>query len=275
MLGKLIKDECKSYRFPFGIVFLTGVIFTIFMKIICMLPYQQEAKEVIQIFSAYGYYYIVMLISVAAQVLIVIRFYSTMVGDRGYLTWTLPVSSSTHIWAKLIGGMIWQLLANIVTIVLLVIFYVGDYWLWSEDIRADFNGVTIGGLASELMDLFKPEYLIPIVLAILAMIAWSVMSFLLIYMCIAVGQLFGKWRIPASIGCYFVIMIGLQVISVIGVILISMSGVFFENANFNFNLSGVAVCSIIFGIMFLIGLGIDAILFAVTNNIFKKHLNLE
>ena len=171
--------------------------------------------------------------------------------------------------------MIWQLLANIVTIVLLVIFYVGDYWLWSEDIRADFNGVTIGGLASELMDLFKPEYLIPIVLAILAMIAWSVMSFLLIYMCIAVGQLFGKWRIPASIGCYFVIMIGLQVISVIGVILISMSGVFFENANFNFNLSGVAVCSIIFGIMFLIGLGIDAILFAVTNNIFKKHLNLE
>lgn len=275
MLGKLIKDECKSYRFPFGLVFLTGVIFTIFMKIICMLPYQQGIKEFIQAFSAYGYYYIIMLISVAAQVLIVIRFYSTMVGDRGYLTWTLPVSSSTHIWAKLIGGMIWQLLASIVTIVLLVIFYAGDYWMWSEDIRAEFNGVTIGEIVSELMDLFKAEYLIPIVLAILAMIAWSVMSFLLIYMCMAVGQLFGKWRILASIGCYFVIMIGLQVISVIGVILISMGGAFFENVNFNFDLSGVAIFSIIFGIMFLVGLGIDAILFAVTNNIFKKHLNLE
>ena len=128
MLGKLIKDELKSYRFSFGIMFLTGVIFTIFMKIICMLPYQGEIKAVVQIFAAYGYYFIIMLISVAAQVLVIIRFYSTMVGDRGYLTWTLPVTSAMHVWAKLIGGMLWRLLAGIITIVLFVIFFLGDYW---------------------------------------------------------------------------------------------------------------------------------------------------
>lgn len=275
MLGKLIKDECKSYCFSFGIIFLTGVIFTIFMKVICMLPYQQNAKEFIQIFSAYGYYYIIMLIGVAAQVLIVIRFYSTMVGDRGYLTWTLPVSSFTHIWAKLLGGMIWQFLAGIVTIILAVIFYAGDYWLWSEEISTELNGITIGEMISELMTQFKPEYLIPILLVILSAIVWSVTAFLLIYMCIAIGQLFGKWRIPASIGCYFIIIIALQIISVIGVIVVSMSGVFFTDADFNLKLSGVTVLSGIFGIIFLIGLGIDTILFAITNNIFKKHLNLE
>ena len=273
MLGKLIKDECKSYRFSFGIVFLAGVIFTIFMKIICMLPYQQEAKEIIQVFGSYSYYYIIMLIGAAAQVLIVIRFYSTMVGDRGYLTWTLPVTSSMHIWSKLIGGMIWQLLANIVTIVLLVCFYVGDYWIWSEDFSAEFNGMTIGEVVGELIKLFKPEYLIPIILGILAMVVWSVTSFLLIYMCIAVGQLFGKWRILGSIGCYFVVMLILQIITVIGVIAISMSGILL--ADVNFDLSEVAMLSIVFGIMFVIGLGLDAILFAVTNHMFKKHLNLE
>lgn len=131
MLGKLIKDELKSYRFPFGIIFLTGLIFTVFMKIICMIPYQGEIRAMIQIFAAYGYYFIIMLIGVAAQVLVIIRFYSTMVGDRGYLTWTLPATSSMHIWAKLIGGMLWRILAAVVTIVLFVIFFlevIGHLW---------------------------------------------------------------------------------------------------------------------------------------------------
>ena len=56
MLGKLVKNELKSYRFSMGIVFLAGFIFTIFMKIICMLPYQYEIREVIQVLGFYGYY---------------------------------------------------------------------------------------------------------------------------------------------------------------------------------------------------------------------------
>mgnify|MGYP000717205230 CR=1 FL=1 len=57
MLGKLVKNELKSYRFSMGIVFLAGFIFTIFMKIICMLPYQYEIREVIQVLGFYGYDY--------------------------------------------------------------------------------------------------------------------------------------------------------------------------------------------------------------------------
>jgi len=275
MLGKLIKDELKSYRFPFGIIFLAGFIFTVFMKIICMLPYQQEAREVIQIFVAYGYYFIIMLIGVAAQVLIVIRFYSTMVGDRGYLTWTLPASSSTHIWAKLIGGMLWQILAGIVTIVLFVIFFIGNYWVFLDYMEIDFKGEMLGEVILEIMKSFKPEYMIPVILGILAFVVWSVLSTLLIYMCIAVGQLFGKWRIPASIGCYFIIMICMQILSVMGVVMLSMSNIFFVDTNFNIDVSGVTAFSGVLAVMLLIGAGIDAILFAVTNHIFKNHLNLE
>lgn len=275
MLGKLIKDELKSYRFPFGIIFLTGVIFTIFMKIICMLPYQQGAKEIIQIFGAYGYYFIIMLMGVAAQVLVIIRFYSTMVGDRGYLTWTLPASSSTHIWAKLIGGMLWRILTSIVVIVLLVIFFVGDYWAWLEGftVESSVDSATFGEFIEAVLKVFKPEYLIPVILGLFAAIVWSVFSQLLLYMCISIGQLFGKWRIPASIGCYFVIMICMEIISVIGTVMLSMSSLF--TPDINFELSGVMIFSVILAVIFLIGLGLDAIMFAVTNHIFKKHLNLE
>lgn len=271
MLGKLIKDELKSYRFSFGIIFLTGTIFTIFMKIVCMLPYQGEVRDMVQILVSYGWYFIIMLISVAAQVLVIIRFYSTMVGDRGYLTWTLPAASSTHLWAKLIGGMLWRLLAVIVTIVLFVIYCIGNYWGFMEEITAD---VIWREMTAELMDVFRPEYLVPILLMVLAAIVWTAFAQLLIYMCIAVGQLFGKWRILASFGCYFLVMILMQILSVMGVVILSV-GSAFNDIDVSLNIDGVWGVSGVAAVVLLLGVGVNAILFAVTNHIFKNHLNLE
>lgn len=271
MLGKLIKDELKSYAFSFGIVFLIGTIFTIFMKILCMLPYQVAGKEVIQILISYFWYFIIMLMSVAAQVLVIIRFYSTMVGDRGYLTWTLPVASSTHLWAKLIGGMLWRLLTVIVTVVLFVIYCFGSYWVFIDEITAD---VTLGEIMSELTGIFQPEYLIPILLLIIAAIVWTAFAQLLIYMCIAVGQLFGKWRILASIGCYFLIVIAMQILSVMGVVMLSI-GPALNNMDININIDNIWGVSGVIAVVLLLGVGVNAVLFAITNHIFKNHLNLE
>lgn len=269
MLGKLVKNEIKSYTFPFGIMFLAGFIFTIFMKVICMLPYQEGIREMVQLFGFYGYYYLIMVIGFAAQVLIVIRFYSTMVGDRGYLTWTLPASSSTHIWVKLIGGVIWKIISTAVIILLVGIFIVGDYWTMMGDIKIELEGFL------ELFENFKPEYIIPIVLAVVAGFIWSVVPQILFYLCISIGQLFGKWRIPASIGCYFVIVIALQVVFVIGIVILSIFGVSVVDFNLFANANAILVISMIIIIFALIGVGLSAIMFAVTNSIFKKHLNLE
>ena len=267
MLGKLVKNELKSYRFSVGIVFLAAVIFTIFMKVICMLPYHDDTKELVQIMGFYGYYYIIMLVSVATQVLIVIRFYSTMVGDRGYLTWTLPASSSTHIWSKLIGGMVWKTAADVVTIVLLVFFFVGDYW-----------GISLSELFVELENLFEYfeiRYLIPIILALVLMFVCTVTSMLLFYLCIAIGQLFGKWRIPASIGCYFLIIVLFEVISIMVIGIFSVAGLSVFNTTFLEDASVAGILSVVFLVLIVLAVIVAAILFAVTNIIFKKHLNLE
>ncbi len=271
MLGKLIKDELKSYGFSCGIIFLTGTVFTIFMKILCMLPYRGDAKEVIQILVSYGWYFIIMMMSVAVHVLVIIRFYSTMVGDRGYLTWTLPAASSIHLWAKLIGGMLWRLLTVIVTVVLFVIYCFGSYWAFIDEITAD---VTFSEIMSELTGLFQPEFLIPILLMLIASIVWTAFAQLLIYMCIAVGQLFGKWRILASIGCYFVIMIAMQILSVMGMVMLSI-GTVFNNMDININIDDIWGVSGVIAVVLLLGVGVNAALFAVTNHIFKNHLNLE
>lgn len=279
MLGKLVKDEFKSYRFSFGIVFLTGVIFTVFMKAICMIPYQGEAKAVIQAFVIIGYIFILALMSVAAQVLVVIRFYSTMVGDRGYLTWTLPATSATHIWSKLIGGTLWKILAGIVMIVLLVLFFAGNYWMWFDEFQESFSGgydqITMGMILREMFQSIMEDIdMSDIIYMILQMIAgfiWSAAALLLVYMCIAIGQLFGKWRILASIGCYFVIVIVIQIISTIVVAVLSLQTV----KESQYYAAGTAWDIISIIISMIVGIMACAGLFAVTNYIFKKHLNLE
>lgn len=280
MLGKLVKEEFKSYRMSFGIMFLAGVIFTIFMKIICMLPYQQEVKHLIQGIGFYSYYYIILLIGVAASVLVIVRFYSTMVGDRGYLTWTLPAKSSTIIWAKLIGGMLWKVIAGVVTIVLFCIFLVGKYWVIWNDFTMDItlnemNRHELHAIIRELLGLFRPEYLIPIVLFLIAVLIFQIMPQLLIYFCIAVGQLFGKWRIVASIGCYFVIMIVMEILMIAGIAIMAVGGASVASVGFFESMSVPGIINFILGIMIVVGLVLSIMFFVFTNMIFKKHLNLE
>lgn len=275
MLGKLLKDEMKSYRFPMGIVFLAGLVFTIFMKIMCMLPYDSSIKEGIQILVAYGYYYIILLIVTAAQVLVIIRFYTTMVSDRGYLTWTLPIKSSTHIWAKLISGSIWRLIAMIVTGMLLFVFYIGNYW----DIDFMYVMHDIKLAMSELVSGFKWEYIPAIFFTIAAVILWSVTSVLMLYMCIAIGQLFGKWRLLASIGTYFVIMMIIYALMMAGVVFLSIGILPFvewlDAIIGDVKLNATLVLTGVIAIFAAVGGGLDALFFGITNNIFKKHLNLE
>lgn len=269
MLGKLVKNELKSYRFSMGIVFLAGFIFTIFMKIICMLPYQYEIREVIQVLGFYGYYYLIMLVGAAAQVLVVIRFYSTMVGDRGYLTWTLPAKSSTILWSKIIGGSLWEILAAVVTYVYLAIFFVGNYWV------DNFIDDELTWMLKDMLDAFQPRYMVTVILVVAAILLWSIVPLLLIYLCIAIGQLFGKWRILASIGCYFILMILLQIVLVVGIVLVTGAAVAISPGQYIADLSGFAFLNGLFAVLDVIGIAGFAALFAITNFIFKKHLNLE
>lgn len=280
MLGKLFKDEFKSYRMPFGITFLAGIIFTVFMKLVCMLPYQKDIKSMSQSIGFYGYYYIIMLIGVAATVFVIVRFYSTMVGDRGYLTWTLPAKSSTIIWSKLLAGVLWKLIATIGVLVLFGIFVAGNYWvIWDNfamDVTLNETHVDVlREIISELLGMLRPEHLVPVFLGLLTVVVYEVMPQLLVYFCIAIGQMFGKWRIVASIGCYFLIMIVMEILMIAGIAVMAIGGVSAASVGFFERMSVVGIINFVLTIVLVVGILLAVLFFALTNWIFKKHLNLE
>lgn len=272
MLGKLFKYEMKSYRFSMGITFLVAIVFTLCNKVMCMIPYQGEMKSAVQMLSLFSVYYGIMFIAVVAQILIVIRFYSTMVGDRGYLTWTLPAKSSTILWSKALADGIWYGLSLIVVLLCYVLFLVGDYWV--EEI--DFLGGILD-TSYEFFRMIKAEFgmgmIIAVCLCILIGIIASLMTFMFIYMCIAIGQLFGKWRILVSIVAYMVLTFFFQVIAIVIFSVCSVVGTMvFEEIEIA---SPIVSMNIILFMVVLLGIAVYAGLFAISNSIFKKHLNLE
>lgn len=273
MLGKLIVNEMKSYRLPAGIAFLVGVVVTVFMKIISILPIKNpDGKMTVQAFSYIGFMYLVQLVVVAVSVFAVIRFYNTMVGDRGYLTFTLPVKTSTHIWSKLIGGMLWQYIALAVVWLLRSFFVWGNYWCDEVSQIQKILNITVSNISREVE--FKSKYIVTILLIGLCILLASFVSMLMIYMCMAIGQLFGKWRVFASFASFFGIIIGLYIALI--VVIMSVAS---HASNLNFDpLENMDVYSFVngfFGIGLLVELLAGVIFFAITNRLFDKHLNLE
>ena len=270
MLGKLLKHELKSYRLQVGITFLVAIVITVFMKVISMLPMQDaDGKIFLQMFTYMGYTYLLALVGFALQIFVVVRFYNTMLSDRAYLTFTLPVKTSTHIWSKLLGGVIWQMIGSIFVILCQTFFRAGKYWTPEVSEVKDMMKTVMNDMPD-----FRAKYILPIILVILLVLVWNVIPVLVVYMCMAIGQLFGKWRIFASIASFIIIVIMLYVLLIAGVM-----GLVVIDPNISFdpliNASGYAILNIVLGTILVVSLIGGAVCFAVTNRLFDKHLNLE
>ena len=279
MLGKLLKYEFKSYGFSMGIIFLAFSLVALFMKILSMLPYKENVSDGIQMLMVVGFVMVMFVTSIVVTVMTIVRFYSTTVSDQGYLTWTLPAKTSTILWSKLLGAILWKLICLCVIAVMCVIFFTGSYWLWHEEMSGAFfggNGISLGMVLNEVFkdasDHITSEQITGFLVYYFSTFIWSISGILLIYMCIGVGQLFGKYRVVASIGCYFIIMIVVQIVSTIGVAIMSGISYSFNQSPDTFDLKyGLArgIGSVVLAVLSC------TVLFLITNNLFKKHLNLD
>lgn len=275
MLGKLLKREIKSYWLSFGIVFLCMLGMTILISAVSSLPYSSEdAKETIGFIGFQGGQYLLSAAGIAGTILVFVRFYSTMTGDRGYLTWTLPATTSQHIWSKFWGAYIWELAYTLMWMVSFGILCVGIPFIRDEvmsEILLYENGV-ITDLFSAISDWFEIRYLLPIIIfAVAAFLAIGV-RLLYGYMCVAIGQLFGKYRLLGTIICYFGIIFVFNILSFVILIWI----IFGEIAtNFADNVEGFWAVTIVLSILLLMEIIIGCICYFVTYYIFDKRLNLE
>lgn len=209
MFSKLLKYELKSVgKWYFALnASVIAISFFLGFSIKALETYAQTRSEIssthftqlIPIILSLIFGILVAGAWIATFVIIIRRFYKNVFGREGYLTLTLPVSSHQLILSKLLASLIWTvfnaiILAIGITFLILPISGVGKFLM------------ALPYFAS----LFTPtEWLIIFICFILS----SLSGILMIYLSIAVGQLFTDRRVLMSFVAYFTIAIIVIILS--------------------------------------------------------------
>ncbi len=254
MLGKLLKYELKATSRTFlpiyGALILVALVNRLFRMGNIDLGFGLTTLILVGLFVALG---------VLTLIVTIQRFNRNLLGDEGYLMFTLPVEPSQLILSKSITTVIWGILSGIVGVMTFVIL-LGDYQIFKEFIDAWPQ------FWNELMRGIEEEFNGQVVLVLFSILVIGILSYvegiLMIYLALATGQLpiFAKHRGIISFVAFFVLNIALELImELIGSIIpfSTMTGT---------TTLIVTMCGIII---------LDIVLFMGINYIVSKHLNLE
>lgn len=265
MFGKLMKYELKSLSK--GLVPLYGAILAVaFINqfMFWMNGTMQMDMDVPQMTAIMVYTALCVAVAVMTLVIIVQRFDKGLLGQEGYLMFTLPVPTWQLTFSKLLGATIMTVVSGIVGFLSIMILGASEIswtdFLWNAGkvfSELGINHITIG------------------VEILLVGIASTVASITQIYLAIALGHLANKHRVAVAFVSYIAINV---VQSILGGFL-SMGDQSMISGVFAF-LNTMLITSSM-GVHAALGIGIAsslvqaAIFYFGTNYILKNKLNLE
>lgn len=272
MLGKLLKYEIKSTARIFLPLYVSLVLLAVISNIFFKINNNELFMNIISVISTSAYVFIIIAIFVLTLLVMIQRFYKNLLGDEGYLMFTLPVKTGEHIVSKLLTSMMWVITSTIVTIVSVIII--------------SYNKNTFASLQNAFSQMFSEinrvfgingyAYLIEFFIFLLMVLATNI---LMIYASIAVGQLVSKHKVLGAFGAYLgFYMLSQIIISIIFVSYYSIrsSGNLnsFEIIINNIAQSNTIPHFVFVGIM-LLNLFFAGAYYIITNLILSKKLNLE
>lgn len=131
------------------------------------------------------------------------RFNNNLLGDEGYLMFTLPIKSTTLLTSKLLAAMFWSIMAGVIGFLSMTLMFgiamlmIPEIDFWNE-VTYMLRHITVWISGDEWLLLFK--------LALLSIVSLSA-SILTAYLAMMIGQLqkFANHRIVVSFIAFFVI----------------------------------------------------------------------
>lgn len=275
MLSKLLKYEYRATAIYFLPIYVMLVLVSAFSYAVRLIskgmaeakgaqsPGLEKLLDTAMTSLGSVYVLLAMALAITTFIVIIMRFYKNLLGNEGYLMFTLPVSVEENILAKLIPAVTWFLGSCLLGILTIVPTFWGSY--------ADFYDFFFSGM--ELKDF------IVVLLIIIFAVACLGFGFLFYYLCMCIGQLFNSHKFLASAAVYIGIQGMLQVLTVIGIVLLvnffDSAIPFFRNIALSINsLEYHTFLMLFFGVLDVFVLLCAAGLFWLDCRILKKRLNL-
>lgn len=275
MLRKLIKYDIKSLN-RFLLVMHAFLLLSTILIRICItgrIAPQTPSKQMdfLLMLASVLYFIIVVALSTGTYLFAGFRFYKNLFTDEGYLTRTLPVTSTQHLLSKTIAGSIWAIIN------MLLIYLCTYIVVWTPYVKAAVESDK-AAILEELGFIGKYANLsFSTVMAVLILFSCfsTVSSIIMVYASIAIGQLFSSHRVLGAVVSYFAISTITSILSLIFMAIFSkkITG-WIINVNTADNMNFIEYMIEILKLSGILALIITIVLYIITQYIMKKKINL-
>ncbi|MEG1427485.1 MAG: hypothetical protein RSC76_07325 [Oscillospiraceae bacterium] len=270
MLGKLMKHEFKATGKVMLPLYLGVAALTAMTKLMLMLNgflttvgeegVLRENVFTMVISRMLLFANILMLFGliVVTVIFAIMRFYKNLLGDEGYLMFTLPVTPAQHLVSKAVTSLCFTLGSGILV--------VGAGFVLSSSPTE----------AAELLNGFfaGPPLYIWFLVAFTG-ILWILCGYLMLYFSMGMGAQFGSNRLLGSILTYVVVGIILQFAAVIGVV--SAAGIFASSKELGWmnQLEPYSAAGMLLAVLCVGSILLSTLFFFITRYLLSKRLNLN
>lgn len=212
MLSKLIGHEFRATRRIFFPAYLALLVLSVLNAVLFALSPNLEHIGLPTGLLVIVYVVVMMAIAFVSLAYMIVRFYQNLLGDEGYLMFTLPVRPSQLLWSKAIVSTVWMAASVILCGISILIVTLGVViaegglksffqelpLLWAYLVSASgASGGVLAGISFEV-----------IVCGLVGVIAFCMQ----VYAALSLGQLFHRFRLGMSFVMYIVCSIVEQLV---------------------------------------------------------------
>ena len=217
-----------------------------------------------------AYFLVIMGIFFMTVFIIISRYSSSIYGNEGYLTNTLPLNPSQIILAILINFLIWILISYFIIFVSLFILFPFDFFLRNVIYEPEFYE----GLKKLTKLIFSSKYGFLFALQFIYNFFSHIQNILMLFLSVAIANLFKSYKVVAGVIAFFLISTVFSFIaSIISFSVMENVNLFEMYGEFNpivySSLKNANIMSIIYSIVSSI------VLFFIIHYLHTHNLNLE
>lgn len=216
MILKLFKYDFMNIGkklIPFYIAALVIGIINRFLLLTTDISRMERENNFLAMFGSpllyFAYFAVVFGIFCMTVFVIITRYSSSIYGNEGYLTNTLPLKPSQIIWAKLINFLIWIFISYFVIFVSLFILFPFEFFIRNiikdSEFYQDLNTI--------VKEFFSSKYIFISILQLIYNFFAHVQSILIIFLSIAIANLFKSYKVVVGVIAFFIISIIFSFIS--------------------------------------------------------------
>ena len=210
MILKLFKYDFMNIGkklIPFYIAALVIGIINRFLLLTTDISRMERENNFLAMFGSpllyFAYFVVVFGIFCMTVFVIITRYSSSIYGNEGYLTNTLPLKPSQIIWAKLINFLIWIFISYFVIFVSMFILFPFEFFIRNIIKDPEFYQ----DLNTMVKEFFSSKYIFMSILQLIYNLLAHVQSILIIFLSIAIANLFKSYKVVVGVIAFFIISI--------------------------------------------------------------------